>query len=112
MRRLGREVSEHLRLGAEKAIAARARIGQARFLDVHHRRLIADPLREVGRIYEFVGLDLEPSVAQAMLEWQETNRSGARGTHHYTAEQFGLSTEQLRSDYRFYTRHFGIELEG
>ena len=40
------------------------------------------------------------------------NRSGAHGTHRYTAEQFGLSATQLRSDYDFYIRHFDVEPEG
>ena len=34
------------------------------------------------------------------------------GTHRYTAEQFGLSTEQIRSDYDFYIRRFDVALEG
>ena len=37
---------------------------------------------------------------------------GAKGTHHYTAEQFGLSADQIRSDYDFYIRHFDVALEG
>ena len=53
-----------------------------------------------------------PAVEGAMLDWQRTNQSGAHGTHHYTAEQFGLSTQQLRSDYDFYIRRFGVEVEG
>ena len=91
---------------------ARARLGEDRFLDVHHHALIADPLGTMRRIYEFLGLELRPSVEQAILDWQQTNRSGAHGTHRYTAEQFGLSTPQLRSDYDFYIRRFGVELEG
>ena len=47
-----------------------------------------------------------------MRDWQEANRSGAHGTHRYTAEQFGLSAAQLRSDYDFYIRHFDVALEG
>ncbi len=34
------------------------------------------------------------------------------GTHHYTAEQFGLTDAQLRDDYRFYTDHFDVDTEG
>ena len=64
------EVSEHLRVGVEHAIAARARLGEERFLDVHHRELIADPMGTVRRIYEFLGLELRPSVEQAILDWQ------------------------------------------
>ena len=72
-------------------IAARARIGEDRFLDVHHRDLIADPDGHGRRVYDFLGLELRPAVEQAVLDWQRANRSGAHGTHRYTAEQFGLS---------------------
>ena len=64
------------------------------------------------RIYEFSDLELRPSVEQAIIDWQQANRSGAHGTHRYTAEQFGLSATQLRSDYDSYIRRFGIEPEG
>ena len=111
LHKLGAQVSEHLRVGVEHAIAARARIGEEHFFDVHHRELIADHLGTVRRIYDFLGLELQPPVAQAIVDWQETNRSGAHGTHRYTAEQFGLSTAELRSDYDFYIRRFGVALE-
>jgi hypothetical protein len=111
LHRLGREVAEHLRVGVEHAIAARARIGEARFFDVHHRELIADPMGTVRSVYEFLGLELRSEVERALLDWQDANRSGSHGTHRYTAEQFGLSTAQLRADYDFYIRHFDVAVE-
>ena len=96
----------------EHAIAARARLGEDRFLDVHHRDLIADPMGTMRRVYEFLDLELTPgSRARHRSTGKRRNRSGAHGTHRYTAEQFGLSTAQLRSDYDFYIRHFDVELE-
>ncbi len=65
----------------------------------------------VRNVYQFLDLELRPQVEQAMLDWQAANRSGAHGTHHYTAEQFGLSAAQLRSDYDLYIRRFGVALE-
>jgi hypothetical protein len=111
LRRVGAEVAEHLRVGVEHAIAARSRLPEERFLDVHHRHLIAEPMGTMRRIYEFLGLELRPQVEQALLDWQDANRSGAHGTHRYTPEQFGLSTAQLRSDFAFYLRHFDIALD-
>jgi Sulfotransferase family len=111
LQRLGREVCEHLRVGVEQAIAARTRLPDELFFDVHHRELIADPMGTVRQVYEFLGLELQPSVEQVIAEWQEANQSGAHGTHHYTAEQFGLTVDQIRSDYDFYIRHFGVEVE-
>jgi Sulfotransferase family len=92
-------------------MAVRARLGEERFLDVHHRELAASPVGTLRRIYEWLGLEWRAPVERAVLEWQNRNRSGAHGTHRYTAEQFGLSPAQLRSDYDFYIRHFGVAIE-
>lgn len=112
LHRLGREISEHLRIGMENAIAARGRLGEERFLDVHHRELNADPMGTLQRIYDFLGLELGPKLQQELIDWQQANRPGAHGAHRYTPEQFGLSHEQLRSDYEFYVRHFDVRVEG
>jgi hypothetical protein len=92
-------------------MAARARIGEDRFLDVHHRAFVADPMRTVRDVYDFLGYELTPAVEQTIADWTIENRSGAQGTHRYTAEQFGLTDAQLRDDYRFYTDHFDIDIE-
>ena len=111
MIRLGHEVSNHLRVGVANAIDARSRLESSRFLDVHHRELVQDPMGTVRRVYEFLELELVPSVEQTISDWQQANGSGVHGAHHYTAEQFGLSAEQIRSDYDFYLQHFDIEVE-
>lgn len=108
---LGSEVSRHLREGMERAIAERARIGEDRFLDVHHRDLVADPRGTVCRVYDWLNLELKADVAQAIFDWQDANAVGARGMHSYTAEQFGLSVDEIRSDYDFYIRHFDVTVE-
>jgi len=111
MHQFGREVSDHLRVGAENSIAARARLGEARFLDVHHRQLAADPLGTARRIYDFLDLELTPSMRQSIIDWDKVNRTGAHGAHRYTAEQFGLSKAQIRADYDAYIKHFDVEVE-
>jgi len=109
--RHGREVSEHLRIGMENAIAARGRIGEDKFLDVHHVELIADPLGTIRRIYEFLGVNLDEKAELMMKEWQASNRSGSHGTHNYEPADFGLSAAQIRADYDFYIEHFDVEIE-
>ncbi len=112
LRELGPHYAEHLRIGLELEIAARRRVGPDRFLDVHHRDYVADPMGQLERIYEFAGLGLTPATRKAMEQWHATNRSGAHGVHRYIPEEFGLRDDQLRSDFRFYTDEYGIELEG
>jgi hypothetical protein len=109
--RLGQEVTNHLRVGVEKAIDARSRLDSSLFFDVHHRQLLRDPMGTVRQVYDFLELSLEPSVERAIGDWLDSNRAGAHGKHEYSAEQFGLSTEKIRSDYDFYIRHFDVEIE-
>jgi hypothetical protein len=109
---LGAEVSVHLREGMERAIEERSRIGDDRFLDVHHRDLVADPQGTVRRVYEWLDLDLSPDVAQTIFAWQDAHAMGTGGTHRYTAEQFGLRADRIRDEYDFYIRHFDVAREG
>jgi hypothetical protein len=111
MRRLGREVCEHLRDGMRAAIGACERLGEDRFLDVHHHELVRDPLDTVRRVYDFVGVPWHDDVQRSVLVWQERNKPGAYGQHRYTAEQFGLSTARIRSDFDFYIERFDVKLE-
>ncbi|MCD9623909.1 sulfotransferase family protein [Rhabdothermincola salaria] len=112
LHRAGREVSEHLRIGMDHAMAARARLGEERFLDVHHVDLVADPFATVARTYDWLGLELRPEVERSIAEWHAANRAGAHGAHRYTAEQFGLSAPQIRADYAAYIDRFDVALEG
>lgn len=107
----GRLHAEHLRVGTERAMAARARIGDARFLDVHHKQFVADPFGTVRRVYDFLDKELRPDVLARMKDWHTKNRSGAHGTHRYTAEQFGLSAAQIRSNFAHYIDRYGIDPE-
>ena len=111
MHRLGREVSEHLRDGMRNTIAARARLGEDRFIDVHHRDLVADPVRTLRRVYAFVGVQWPAAMEQALADWQRRNRPGAHGVHRYTAEQFGLDPARIRDDYGFYLDRFDVTVE-
>jgi hypothetical protein len=111
LHRLGRAASEHLRIGVERGIAARKGLGDQRFIDVHHRELLANPMRVLHRIYEFAGLELRRGVEMSIRDWTAVNRAGSRGVHHYAAEQFGLTTAGLRSEFDFYIRHFDVDIE-
>jgi hypothetical protein len=104
--------AEHLRIGAERAIEARGRIGEHHFLDVHHRDFVTDPFATLERIYDFIGLELRSETRVRMQAWHARNRTGAHGSHRYTAEQFGLSEAQLRAEYGSYIERYGVPLEG
>jgi len=105
---LGQVLANHQAIGMKKMIEARERLGPDRFLDVHQRDFAADPLREMERVYDFIGLELTDATRRQMLQWSEDNKVGTFGAHKYTAEEFGLSKEGLRKQFQFYTDHYNV----
>lgn len=111
LHRVGREISDHLRIGIEMHMQARRRLGSERFLDIHHRETIDDPVGVVRRVQAFVGLDPDDAVDVSVRDYQDRNRTGSRGAHTYSLEQFGLTADRIRSDFDDYIRHFDVDLE-
>ena len=103
----GRRTLTQLLEGVKRAMAARPAIGEERFVDIGQPELNADAVAVAERIYDFAGLELADEVRTAMAAWSEQNQAGARGEHHYTAEEFGLTEDEIRSEFAEYLDRFG-----
>ena len=108
-----REVSEHLRIGMENAIAG---TGAYRRRPVPRR-----PPCRADRETRSAPSGVSTSSSACTLTTRQNSlsrsgkrptASGAHGTHQYDPADFGLSAGQIRSDYDFYIEHFGVEVEG
>lgn len=84
----------------------------ASFIDVSYYDVIADPLPQVRRIYEFSGIELTLAAIAAMDAARRDNPQNKHGVHSYALEDFGLSLTQIRQDYGRYREFFGIPEEG
>ena len=74
-----------------------------RFLDIRYEDLIADPMTQIRRIYDFIDQELTPEAEQRMREWAVENSRDKRPVHAYTLEKFGFSEAGLREDFARYT---------
>ena len=81
-----------------------------RFVDVHFRPLIADPLAQLRRVYDTAGLNLTEPVRQRMLAWIDRDDE-QRVRHDYSAADFGLDVERLRERFAFYYERFDVPKE-
>jgi hypothetical protein len=61
----------------------------------------------VQRIYDELGMEFSRGVRPSMEAWLERNRRGAHGEHRYTAEEFGLTDDQIRDAFAPYLQWFG-----
>jgi hypothetical protein len=109
---VGRFVLEHYVVGMQRALAARDKLGEHRFLDVGQQTVQHDPIGTAERIYAFLGLELGDDVRAAMTTFAAENQRGARGEHNYTAEEFGCTTDGIRGAFGNYLDRFGAFAEG
>ncbi|GES33993.1 sulfotransferase [Streptomyces angustmyceticus] len=91
--------------------ALRDRAGhEHQVVDVFFRPLVEDPIREIRRVYEVAGRELDDVTEQAMREYAtaEKHRSGR---HRYAAEDFALDVGELRERFAFYYDRFDVPRE-
>ncbi len=95
----------------EHALAVRSRDDPERYLDLHFREVVADPLGAVRRIYAHFGFVWSEAAERGMRAWAEANPPGRHGGHRYDARSFGLSPEALAERFADYRERFGVERE-
>ena len=102
---IGRQWRDLFAGGIERSLDARAPC-EERFLDVDYRELVADPLAQVARIYDFAGLSFPEEVRARMRRWAEENARDKRPVHRYALERFGYTEEGLRRAFARYCARF------
>ncbi len=112
MERIGRNSLVQMRAHIDRASAARDRLGDEPFFDLHYAALVRDPLGELRRLSEWDDLPLIPAVEAAMASYVAENPQGKHGRHSYTLEEYGLSVEQAEPFFGPYIERFGIEVDG
>ena len=79
-----------------------------RFIDVDFRAFQREPLREVWRVYERFGMELNPAVERTMRDWLAANPQHKHGRHEYTPEQYGLTRDEIRRHFAAYVERHGL----
>ena len=92
--RIGREWLRKTKLRSARAAAALERVSSERLVSVAFDDLSTDWMREVRRIYDRFGMDLQPTVLARMAG---VAGASAHRDHAYSAAQFGLGGAGLRA---------------
>jgi hypothetical protein len=82
-----------------------------RFVDVHFRDLLRDPVATLRAAYERMGRRFSPEHAEAIRRYLAEKPKGKFGVHQYTPEEWGFTAEGLRRSLAPYVSHFGVALE-
>lgn len=102
----GRQWSRLFANGMHHTIHVREQGWDHRFLDLWFRDTVLQPLKEIEKVYGFIGLDLTPEAKAAMEAWQEHNKRDQRPPHEYTLEEFGYTEEGLKEQFAEYREKY------
>ncbi len=109
------EIGAHWSRKAHRMVSRsiEARKGRAgSFFDVHYDDLVADPVAQVGRVYDFIDLPFGKEGAARVRCWAERNPQHRHGRHIYRLEDFGLDRTSMSRDFAEYRKAFGVREEG
>jgi hypothetical protein len=81
------------------------------FADVIYLELESNPLAQVEKVYQRLGMTLEAAAREKMRRYVAENRKGRFGVHHHVLEGTGLGLGEVRERFKFYTDHFDVPLE-
>jgi hypothetical protein len=108
---IGRHYLAQLLQHVRRPAAVKDRLGEDRIHDVSYAALVRDPIGTVRRLYADMGQPLGEAAETGMQAWLADNPQGKHGTHSYGLEEFGLSEQQVRSEFADYVERFGVEVE-
>jgi hypothetical protein len=109
---IGENMPWQAREHADRAMDARAAIGDDRIIDIHYADLMRDPMGTMRGLYKALGDMLTPEAEAAMRQWLEENPQGMFGRHEYRLAEYGLSKEKLEPYFERYLSHYDVEREG
>ena len=91
---IGREMLDLLTWRTTRGNDARSRLDPDRFVDVHYRALLRDPVGTVRRIGDHFGFDVSTEFERRIRDWLDRNPQHKHGAHRYSLEQFGLDRQK------------------
>ena len=108
-REIGPTVLEYLARSVERGMAARDKLGPARFVDVGYRQFVKDPMGAVERIYDAFQLELLPRTVDAMRRHMAEHPQNKHGAHTYTLADYGLTAETVAARLARYIERFELQ---
>ncbi|MDV6011675.1 sulfotransferase [Haloechinothrix sp. LS1_15] len=77
-----------------------------RFVDVPYQAMLREPVNQALRVLDELGLVPDEADKAAFEEYMERDRQQRHAAHSYTAEDYGLTEQELERDFAFYTAEY------
>ena len=104
----GRRAIDLQHASLAKAMRAREAAGDHRFLDVSYHDVMNDQVAAVERIYDWAGLTMSGSHADAIRAWLADHHQTKHGAHRHSPGEFGMDAGAINADFADYREKFGF----
>lgn len=94
-----------------KTLEVRATMPAQNQYDLLYADITADWQQAMQGIYDFLGLPFTDQARAGMQAWLDSNQQHKHGAHKYSLADFGLSSEEVEAQLRFYRERFNIPFE-
>lgn len=77
--------------------------------DLHYSDFMKDAVEAIGKAYPKLELTFSQELSDSMRNYLNNKPQGKHGKHHYSPEDFGLKTEELRENFSKYMNWYGVK---
>ncbi len=103
---LGEQVMEWYASSLERGLRAREILPKERFTDYSHDGFVSDSMGTVTDIYNYFNIEITDEIQVALQTHIDSHPQAKYGKHGHKLDQFGLSEEQVRERFAFYTSQY------
>jgi hypothetical protein len=111
MHEVGRDMLHFITRHIERIIEFDAGPHAGRIVHVDYYALVRDPVGEMRKIHQGLGIGTPADVEAAVAHWHASNPKNARGKNEYTLEQYGLDDAEVAARFAPYMQRFAIPRE-
>ena len=109
--RVGAQWLERMGWTNDRAMVVRAELDEPLWVtDIQYEDAVADPIGQVRRVYDAIGLELTDSAVTAMNEWL-ANRPREVPRPPYGLQTYGLTDEQVDERFSLYNKRFRKDVQ-
>lgn len=77
--------------------------------DLHYSDFMQGAIQTIQTSYQNLGIEFSDTLGQLMQNYLDNKPQGKHGKHHYSPEDFGLSTEALGDQFSTYMNYYGVK---
>lgn len=104
--RVGAQWLERMGWTNDRAMAVRGELDESLWVsDIQYEDAVADPIGQVRRVYDAIGMELTDTAVTAMNEWL-ANRPREVPRPPYGLQTYGLTDEQVDERFSLYNKRF------